>query len=328
MDNQSVLKIVHDELCSQKLKPCCYAPFLSGVIRGLAELIFTPKGFAMYFQTTDSRLIELIRSAAEYLSNEKFTIEKTYIDKGYIKDYFYTLPLPVENASVILEKCRIVRDKSEIVDRIPGALISKACCKAAYLKGLFLSCGSLSTPPEADGGISGKTRAGYHLEFAINSALVREDITKILTKFAQVEEKQIGLRTNGNGIYVKTAEAICNILAAMGSNNGVIAVQQIITSREMKNRINRANNFVLANINKSVNAGEKHLEAIKRIEETIGLDALPPQVKEVAHLRKNNPDANLNELAEMCVPPSTKSCMNHRLRKLVEIASEIKDTEE
>ncbi|HKL74162.1 MAG TPA: DNA-binding protein WhiA [Clostridia bacterium] len=328
MDSGKVLKIVNDDLYLEKLKPCCYFPFLSGIIRGCAELIFTPKGFAMYFQSSDDKLIQLVKEIINKLIDEDFQVEKSYIDKGYLKGYFYTLNLPVENAQTILEKCKIIENRCEIIDKIPSELVAKTCCKSAYLRGLFLSCGTLSTPPEAVGGMSGKTKAGYHLEFGVNSEVVREDIKNLLTAFAQVKKSQIGFRTKKSGIYVKTAEAICNILAAMGSNNGVIAVQQIITSREMKNQVNRASNFVLANINKSISAGEKQLEAIKRIEETIGLDSLPPTIKEVAYLRMNNLDATLNELALMCVPPSTKSAINHRLRKLVQTASEIIDTKE
>lgn len=327
MDSSNVLKIVNDDLYLE-LKPCCYLSFLSGAIRGCAELIFTTKGFAMYFQSTDERLINLIREIIGKLLGTEQNVEKSYIDKGYLKGDFYTLRLPVEDAQIILENCKIIQNKCEIIDKIPPELISRSCCKSAYLKGLFLSCGSLSVPPEAVAGKGGKTRSGYHLEFAINSSLVRDDIKKLLIKFAQVEESQIGFRYPKSGIYVKTAEAICNILAAMGSNNGVIAIQQIITSREVKNQVNRASNFVLANINKAVSAGEKQLEAVKKIEETIGIDALPPQIKEVAFLRINNPDANLNELGQLCSPPVTKSGMNHRLRKLVEIAAQIKDTKE
>lgn len=321
-------KIVNNDLYAQNFRPCCYPSFLSGVIRGCAELIFTSQGFAMYFQSTDSILINLAKEISTKLIGENLEVEKSYIDKGYLKGDFYTLRIPAEFAEVILEKCKIVQNKTEIIDTIPSELIAKSCCKSAYLSGLFLSCGSLSTPPEAIGGKSGKTRSGYHLEFSVNSILVREDIKRLLIRFAQVEESQIGFRVKKSGIYVKTAEAICNILAAMGSNNGVIAVQQIITSREMKNQVNRASNFVLANINKSLTAGEKQLEAIVKIEETIGLDSLSPNIKEVAILRKRNPDANLNDLAQMTQTPTTKSGINHRLRKLVEIASQITDTKE
>jgi DNA-binding protein WhiA len=323
-----VQKIVSNDLYAQKLKPCCYPSFLSGVIRGCAELIFTPYGFAMYFQSTDDMLINLARDISIKLIGENLVVEKSYIDKGYLKGDFYTLRIPAKNAESILEKCKIVQNKSEIIDTIPSELVAKNCCKSAYISGLFLSCGTLSTPPEAIGGMGGKTRSGYHLEFMVNSVLVREDIKKLLIRFAQLKESQIGFRLKRNGIYVKTAESICNILAAMGSNNGVIAVQQIITSREMKNQVNRASNFVLANISKSVSAGEKQLEAIIKIEKTIGLDSLSPNIKEVANLRKNNPDANLNDLAQMTIPPSSKSGINHRLRKLVEIASQITNTKE
>jgi len=328
LDVSNVQKIVYDDLYEQQLRPCCNAPYLSAMIRGCAELIFTSSGFAMFFQSTSSQLITLAKKICDNLTNQDFVMEKSFIDKGYVKDDYYTLRITAEYAQDILKLCKIVQNKTELIDTIPSELIEKPCCKSAYLAGLFLSCGTLSTPPEAIGGVAGKTRAGYHLEFGINSSLVREDIKKLLISFAQVKESQIGFRTKNSGIYVKTAESICNILAAMGSNNGVLAIQQIITSREMKNQINRASNFVIANINKSVSAGEKQLKAIKLIEETIGIDSLSPAIKEVAILRKNNPEANLNDLALMTKPPTTKSGINHRLRKLVQIASQIIDTKE
>jgi DNA-binding protein WhiA len=323
LEYNKVLEIVNKELYSQEIKPCCYLPFLSGVIRGVSELVFTNKGFAMCFQSTDDELIELISKIVDKLCNEKFVVEKTYLDKGYTKGDYYTLYVPAEFASDLLEKCNIVQNKCEFVDNIPKEFISKSCCRASFLKGLFLSCGTLSTPPEVDSGANGKTKSGYHLEFILNSDLINEDIKKLIVKHAQIEENLIRFRTERSGIYLKNAEAICNLLASMGSSNGVLIIQQIITSREVKNQVNRVNNFDLANINKTVNACENQLEAINYIECTVGLDTMQPTIKEVCYLRKNNPDASLNELAELCVPPSTKSCMNHRLRKVVEIAETI-----
>lgn len=305
----------------QKIRDCCQISFLSGAIRGAAELIFTNIGFAMYFQSLDVQLIQTIKDIIFNIYKEEYKIESSYIDKGYIKGEFHTLRIPVQNAKDILEKCGIVTNKCEIIDHIPVEIISKNCCKSAYLKGLFLSCGSLSAPPETDAGISGKTRAGYHLEFNINSIVVRDDIKKLLISHAQTKENHIRFRASKNGIYIKNAETICNILASMGANNGVLAIQQIITSRAMKNQVNRASNFVLANINKTISAGAKQTEAIKIIENTIGLDNLSSELKETAFLRKNYPDANLSELAQLS--SKSKSCINHRLRKLVEIAEGI-----
>jgi len=328
LENTKIYDTVIEEIYNSERKDCCVLPFLSATIRGIARLIFTKNGFALKFQTQDIQLITYIQSMLKKVQNVIYDIEKSFIDKGYVKGEYYTLYVPVDDANVILEKTYIIKNKCEIIDNIPNELFEKKCCKGAYIAGLFASCGTLTTPDAVDLDDRGKTKGGYHLEFNINSDLVKDEIKKIIKSIAEIDSDTIHFRANSNGIYIKNADSIGYIIAAMGCQKSFFIIQDIITSREFKNRLNRVNNSTLANIDKVVDAGEKQVLAIKLIDEKLGINVLSPQLIEFCNLRLNNYSASLSELAQLCVPPSTKSGMNHRMRKVLELAEDIRTKEE
>ncbi|MDD4316533.1 MAG: DNA-binding protein WhiA, partial [Clostridia bacterium] len=123
-------------------------------------------------------------------------------------------------------------------------------------------------------------------------------------------------------LYIKSAQNISDCLAAMGASKGVIQLQEVMAARAMRNHLNRGNNFIFANIDKSVSAAQLQLEAIEKIEKSVGLDSLSARLAETAVYRKNFPDASLADIAQM-MPEGTKSGINHRMRKLIEIAKNI-----
>lgn len=320
--SRGIREDVKSELIATAEKSCCAYPFLSGAIRGAGELSFTLKGFALEFRLTDERFAEKLKTIVNSVLNESFIVEKTLIDVGYgrNKEEYFTLRIPAEPAEGLLEKCGIVKNRCELLDYIPENIIKKNCCKRAYLRGLYLSCGSLTVPDEINEWTVKKTRGGYSVVFNLNSGLVLNSVIDLLAQCAQIDREKILVRKDGSVIYVKNSSAVSSILAAMGSATGVLGLEEIMLERQMKNDLNRAQNFDMANINKLLGASMKQCEDIRLIEDNIGLDSLPDALAETCRIRTEYPDLNLEELGKKFNPPKSKSCINHRLRKIAEIA--------
>lgn len=190
--------------------------------------------------------------------------------------------------------------------------------KLAYLAGTFLGGGSISVPQD------GNSKSGYHMEWSFNSSNQANAICNILAEedvFAKMVERGENYIT-----YIKGGEKISTVVALMGASNSYLSLESQMVDRQMRNLVNRQSNCISANIDKAVSAGLKQLEAINAIESTIGLERLPASLKEMAIVRMANPEATLSDLVEIMGNTITKSAINLRLRKLVQLANELGDT--
>ncbi len=199
-------------------------------------------------------------------------------------------------------------DLEEPVDEI---LLKNACCRRAYIRGAFLSIGSLSVPEK-----------GYHLEFVCLSEEKAKQLQSVIQSF-DIEAKII-LRKKYYVVYMKEGEAIVDLLNVMEAHVALMNLENMRILKEMRNSINRRVNCEAANISKTVNAATKQTEDILLIKERYGLDNLPENLRQVALARLENKDLPLKELGEMLDPPVGKSGVNHRLRKLSEIAEKLR----
>lgn len=200
-------------------------------------------------------------------------------------------------------------------DKVPEKLLSKECCKIAYLKGLYMACGSVYVPSVGD---AEQKKGGYHFELQFSDEGFALDVMELLSDisiFAKTSE-----RGEHRLVYVKDKDEILKILAVMGLADSVLKLQAIIDERETANSINRAIICETANMDKTFAASSKHLWAIGVLEDKIGLDNLPVQLRQTADARLEYQQASLSELADIL--GVSKSCLNHRLRKLVELAQE------
>ena len=145
---------------------------------------------------------------------------------------------------------------------------------------------------------------------------------KLINSFVDLHPK-VSARKKNWAVYVKEAEQIKDILALMGASQQIFAFENVRMTKEIRNQANRINNCDHANIDKALKASEKHMAAINKIIETRGLEFLPPKLYDVAVLRMENPEASLQELADMCDPPMKKSGINNRFRKIEEIANKL-----
>lgn len=191
--------------------------------------------------------------------------------------------------------------------RINRGVLEEDECYGAFLRGVFLSCGSIANPDK-----------GYHLEFVIPYQNLSLDLLKILTDYG-LKAKHI-IRKYSHVIYLKESESIEDLLTLMGAVNSSLELMGIKIQKNVRNKINRQMNFESANMSRSIEAGLAQVEAIEIIERKQGLDSLSDELKEVAILRRENPDMSLKQLGENLKIPISRSGVNHRLMKIIEIA--------
>lgn len=189
------------------------------------------------------------------------------------------------------------------------------CCKRAFIRGAFLASGSISDPEK-----------GYHFEIVCPDEEKALQLRNMIRSF-QIDAK-IVLRKKSYVVYVKEGAQIVDILAVMEANVALMSLENIRILKEMRNSVNRKVNCETANINKTVNAAVKQIEDIQLIEKKLGFQSLNEGLAQVAELRLQYPEATLKELGLMLNPQVGKSGVNHRLRKLSEIAEELRENKE
>lgn len=198
-----------------------------------------------------------------------------------------------------------------------GYITENECCKKAYVAGAFMGGGSVTVPSAAEERASS---TGYHLEFVFSKYLTAQAFSRLLSE--QGFLPKLIARKENFVVYFKQNEEIKDILAYMGASASVMELCDLVVLRNVKNNINRTNNCEYHNISRQIDASIKACAAVKTIETTVGLDALPEELKETAMARTKNGDLTLAELAEKI--GISKSCLNHRLRKINEIAESLK----
>ena len=191
------------------------------------------------------------------------------------------------------------------VSGIRRVLLQRECCRRAYLRGLFLGSGWVRS-----------SREGYHLEIISPSVTCAQDIIKVLDGFGL--KARYTVRKNSYVVYLKKGAAISDCLKLMGATGALLDLENARILREVKNRVNRLVNCETANLNRTVEASLRRRDDIERIIARIGLEGLPPKLRELAHLRLVHPEATLKELGELL--HVSKSCINHRLRRLTAVA--------
>ena len=204
-----------------------------------------------------------------------------------------------------------VNDK-ELCEKIQDALESfsvteRTCCRRAYLRGAYL-CGGSTTDP-------GKS---YHLEIVCKNKKSADKIIELFETF-DVDAKLVE-RGRYYIVYIKDSNKIVLALNVFEAPVALMEYENTIIMKEMRNSINRQNNCDVANLNKTVSAAQSVISDIKQLMGTAEYENLPDNIKEVAMLRVEYPDASLKELGEMLTPPLGKSGVNHRLRKLSEMS--------
>ncbi len=286
-----------------------------------------------------AELLALLRYSGRFISGERFllTTENAAAARKVVKGLKNILSLPVKVA--VRRQLRLKKNNEYLVFvedgmslrqalkrnllparfEAPATLQSKEmlqrnCCQRAYLRGAFLSKGSVSSPQGA-----------YHLEIFVADREHAHDLESLLQELG-IEGRCVG-RKRGWVVYLKDGERVAGVLSLMGAHVALLQFENARIYKGMRNQVNRLVNCDTANVNKMVLAGVRQEENIRFVVDNLGLQALPPALREMAQLRLNNPEISLKELGELAQPALSKSCVNHRLRKLEQLAAKLRAEE-
>ncbi len=194
---------------------------------------------------------------------------------------------------------------------IDNMLIERSCCKQAFLRGAFLAAGSVTDPEKS-----------YHLEIVCDTKRQSDIVSSIIKSF-DVIPKTI-TRKKYYVVYVKDGSGIVDLLNVMGAHMSLMNMENVRILKDFRNKYNRQVNCEVANLNKTVSAAVKQINDIEYISKTKGLKFLSDGLRQLAELRIEYEQASLKELGDMMTPPLGKSGVNHRLRKISEIADELR----
>ncbi len=250
---------------------------------------------------------------------------------GRDNEGLYTIGFQMEN-EIVLRKCFTLLEKTYNIEKnvgiteeemqtlyqsfgdlqgpVDSRLVQRSCCRRAFLRGAFLCAGSISDPEK-----------GYHLEFVCTRESKARQLQQLIQGFGI--EARIVIRKKYHVVYIKEGAGIVDLLNVMGAHMSLMNLENLRILKEMRNSINRRVNCETANITKTVNAASRQIEDILFLRDHYGLQKLPPALRRMAEVRLEYPDAPLKELGQYLEPPVGKSGVNHRLRKLSELAQQV-----
>jgi cell division protein WhiA len=298
------------ELTNLDIKDCCATAELSALIRMNGALSFSNQKMVVDIQTENAAIARRIYTLLKKCYNvgvELLVRKKMRLKKNNV----YIVRLS-EDAKEILEDLKIFEGFS-LRQEISSELVAKKCCKRSYLRGAFLAGGSVNNPETSS----------YHLEIFSLYKEHNDSLCELMNVFdlnAKTLERKKGFIT-----YLKEAEKITEFLNVIGAHQALLRFEDVRIVRDMRNSVNRLVNCETANLNKTIGASIRQVENIRYIDETVGLGILPDKLREIAELRVAYQDVTLKELGEMVTSGQiSKSGINHRLRKIDEIADKLR----
>lgn len=295
-------------------KACCRLAELAAIARLDGTVAIEQNDEAGLYITTE---YSAVARKVYRLFKDLFSIEAALTVKRQNRlkrrTLYHIQTAPSGAAPDLLHTLGIMSANRKIIPGIRKDLVRNKCCRCSYLRGAFLGGGSVSSPD-----------SDYHLELTVGSEKLGKDLMALTNRFPGLQAK-LSQRKQSCLVYLKESDQIADFLALMGAHGSLLEFENARVLKGMKNQVNRLVNCETANLDKTVDAAVRQINNIRLIEERIGLDALEPSLAQAAMLRLDNPDVNLKELGEIMIPPLGKSGMNHRLRKIGEIAERLRD---
>ena len=200
--------------------------------------------------------------------------------------------------------------RQSLVLHVNFALLEDDCCRTAFLRGAFLAGGSVTDPEKR-----------YHLELSTSHIQASREVSALLQEMGFLPRSV--MRGGSAVIYFKQSEHIEDLLTTLGAPVAATEIMTAKVDKEIRNGANRAMNCDMANVNKTLDAVATQQEAIEKLEKAGQLEKLPEKIQETARLRMQNPELPLAQLAALFEPPISKSCLNHRIRKIMEEARKL-----
>ncbi|GAA0078993.1 DNA-binding protein WhiA [Clostridium sp. CTA-5] len=287
---------------------------ISAIMKVSGTIAFSGSGLSFKMTTENPSSARLIFT----LLKEHFDIHSKLMVKksnSLKKNNIYMVVISADmGVKELLHETGILKEIDGVMNldyRINQDMVKTEEEKRAYIRGAFIGGGSISNPERT-----------YHLEFVTHSEEYAIDLKDLINTF-NLNSKVIQ-RKSSFIIYIKEGEQIVDLLNIIGAHTSLLELENIRIMKEMRNNVNRLVNCETANLSKTVNAAVRQVESIRLIQNKIGLQRLPKNLREVAELRLNYPEESLKELGEMLDPPVGKSGINHRLRKIEKIAEELR----
>ena len=281
---------------------CCDKAELLGVLRMSGAIVIRGMNIGIHFSTENAalarRVLQILKN--NYQVQTEVVITRSRRLKKNNRYQVRVLPAPQVN--IAMTELQLLSMESDL----KNPLLTKQCCKRAFLRGAFLGGGSISRPS-----------SDYHLEMVTGNEDFARSIIKVMHTFSM--KAKLTDRKNDYIVYLKDGESITNLLRVIGAHNSMMEFEGVRVLKEMRNNVNRRVNCETANLGKVVKAAVRQGNCIKFIDEHMGLSELPEALQETAKLRLKYPEASLNELVEYSGGIG-KSGINHRLKKLQEMA--------
>lgn len=314
---------IKEEILNKEIESdCCQFAFLTACINAIGSLEIKREGVTFSLRTDKIDVITKVQNIINKLYSDKVEdLKVTAQTTGKVLMHEVVFPAVVGNR--ILTDCMILKLNNqnawEINKGIDHHIILEDCCKTTYIKAMFLCLGTISVPILEEQ--SGQFTGGYHFELEFVDANQAKAVSHLLGEFGFITKKVE--RNNRFVVYMKESESIADFVGFVGATKSYLKLQNDMITRDMRNSINRQANCSLANISKTVGASLIQLKAIEVIEDTIGIDGLPGDLSKYARLRKQYPDSSLSDLIGLCGENITRSGINYKLKKIVDIANNL-----
>ena len=283
---------------------------LSAFVRTSGVLGETGGRRTFYIVSETENVAEFFTSLFGDTFGEELSVARASMDRMSGRDKL-VLACMSENPEKLLWELGLLK-RGEFSSGISRRTVPDEDCAIAYIKGAFLGGGSCILPAEG-----GKT--GYHLEFVFPEKRTAEEFRGLLAEEELISK--VVERSGAAVVYIKSKETISDFLSILGAESSLKKFSELVERRDEANRSNRAANCFSGNADKSATAAVRQVLAIRAIEREEGLENLETELKETARARLENPSLSLKELAEKL--EISKSCLNHRMRKIEELASKI-----
>jgi hypothetical protein len=291
---------------------CCQKAELAALIRSIGALhIHESRKLIVTMDTQNSavarRIFQLIKQlfgfSSEIIIRRQSLLKKSNVYQVRIDD----------SATVgeMLDVLKLRNAQGFTSGTIDSDFTQKECCRRAYLRGAFLGSGSLSNPEKT-----------YHLEITDADPEYCLHLQGLIGTFEL--KAGISQRKHGCVVYIKEAEGIVTFLNIIGAHTALLDLESLRVFKDVRNSINRLVNCETANLSKTVSAAVDQMETIRYLDDWVGLDELPRNLREIALLRLQYPEVSLKELGEMLEPPLGKSGVRHRMDRLRDLADELR----
>lgn len=291
---------------------CCEKAELSALIRMNGSVQLSNERMVLDVSTENAAIARRIYTLLKkkyHVHTELLVRKKMRLKKNNI--YIVRIPTQVQD---ILSDLKILSEGFLFTDGIDKSIVKSNCCKRGYLRGAFLAGGSVNNPESAS----------YHLEIATMYEEHCHALVDLSNRYFDLNARCIE-RKKGFVFYVKEGEKIIEFLNIIGAHQALLRFEDIRIMKDMRNSVNRIVNCETANLNKTIGAAVRQIENIRLLQREIGLENLPEKLREVAEIRLKHPDVNLKEVGDMLKGSVSKSGVNHRLRKIDELAEKIRN---